>query len=126
MPGPDPHQRDLFSLVAVKPRPATRAGDPDTSRDAATMAANVRASDRRLVLLAHFDHPEGLTDFQLAEVVGRQQTSAGKRRGELRDAELVEATGERRTTPSGARAIVWRLTPAGRAIARALREGWTP
>jgi hypothetical protein len=57
--------------------------------------------------------PDGLTDFELADIMGRQQTSAGKRRGELRDIGLVSDTGYRRPAPSGSMAIVWAITRQG-------------
>jgi hypothetical protein len=46
--------------------------------------------------------------------MSRQQTSVGKRRGELRDLGLIEDSNTARPAPSGALAIVWRLTEAGR------------
>lgn len=65
-----------------------------------------------------------LTDFELASQTGWQQTSIGKRRGECRDAGLIEAAevnGQplRRPSPSGSMAQAWRLTPAGFAYLRA-------
>jgi hypothetical protein len=44
----------------------------------------------------HDANPDGLTDFELGAMVGRQQTSAGKRRGELRDLGYIEETALRR------------------------------
>lgn len=93
--------------------PAARREDPDTSQAAAARSPSGRARDRQAVLAALVDHPHGLTDFELAALVGRQQTSAGKRRGELRDAGFVEATALRRPAPSGSPAIVWRVTQQG-------------
>ena len=99
---------DLFSWAGA------RNTDPETSHLAAEAHPAIRAHDRRLVLRAHAERPNGLTDFELGALVGRQQTSAGKRRGELRDAGLIEATDARRLAPSGSPAIVWRITLAGR------------
>lgn len=93
--------------------PTARVTDPDTSHEAARLAGQTAGSLRRQCLEALAAGP--LTDFELADQVGRQQTSAGKRRGELVAAGFVEATAERRRTPSGARAIVWQITPEGRA-----------
>jgi hypothetical protein len=95
-----------------------RPGDPDTSHEAAARSPSLRARDRRRCLLTHAANPDGLTDFELAALVGRQQTSAGKRRGELRDLGYIEDALERRPAPSGSMAIVWRITPAGSALAR--------
>lgn len=99
--------------------PARRRTDPDTCR----APHPARLSHGRLVaLLAHDDHPGGLTDFELAELTGRAQTSIGKRRGELTGAGLVTATERRRPSPSGSPAVVWQITDAGRRLAADARE----
>lgn len=92
-----------------------RRADPDTSKQA---AREINTGDRAQALRLHYFCPGGLTDFELASLMKRQQTSAGKRRGELRDLGYVEATAVRRASPSGAKAIVWRITPAGEAACR--------
>jgi hypothetical protein len=108
---------DLFEWQAPA---AARDTDPDTSHAAARRSPSLRARDRREALFAHAAYPAGLTDFELGALIGRQQTSAGKRRGELRDAGLIEDAGERRAAPSGASAIVWRITEPGIEAAAAL------
>jgi hypothetical protein len=55
----------------------------------------------------------GMTDFELAERTGVQQTSIGKRRLDLVELGFVEATDRYRPSPSNAPAIVWRSTPKG-------------
>jgi hypothetical protein len=90
-----------------------RNTDPDTSHEAALANRN---TDRARALKAH---PAGLTDYELAEVIDRQQNSAGKRRGELRDLGLVVDSGARRDAPSGASAIVWRLATEAERLQRA-------
>lgn len=100
---------------------AYRQSDPETSRDAAVDAANNAATLRsRCYDLLKGAGAHGLTDFELVDVYQRryqrpaQQTSLGKRRGELRDAGLVEAckTADgslvKRPSPSGSAAIVWK------------------
>lgn len=85
-----------------------RTTDPDTSRAAAELAAQTAPTLRARCLDAlEAAGPDGMTDFELAAVVGRQQTSAGVRRKELVQMGLVVATPMRRPTPSGATAIVW-------------------
>jgi hypothetical protein len=115
---------------------AVRASDPETSRLAAIFVfPNVEAHRARvLAALAHAG-PGGLTDFELEQVVGIKQTSCGKRRGELRDAGLVEALfvvddqhpcGKRpvrRLAPSGTPAQVWVVTDAGVEAAARLAVG---
>jgi hypothetical protein len=105
---------DLFAWAAA------RSTDPDTSHEAAAASPGLRAADRRKVLLIHASYPMGLTDFELAALAARQQTSFGKRRGELRDAGYIVDSSLRRPAPSGASAIVWQITEAGRALARRL------
>lgn len=89
-------------------QPVARRSDPITSHRAAADAKRGAATLRARCLEALRAHPEGLTDFQLADLLGSQQTSAGKRRGELVAAGLVEATEETRPSPSGSQARVWR------------------
>jgi hypothetical protein len=100
-------QSDLFG------EPLARNTDPATSHEAAARMEPLARFDRRLVLIAHASKPAGLTDFELAALMQRQQTSVGKRRGELRDVGYIEATDIRRRSPSGSTAIVWRITEAG-------------
>jgi hypothetical protein len=110
---------DLFSWGLG---PGARPTDPETSHSAANLYPRLRGADRRRVLLVHERHPQGLTDFELAAIVGRQQTSAGKRRGELRDMGLIEDSGFRRAAPSMSPAIVWRITYYGCVWAGRLRN----
>lgn len=114
-------QSALFDLHNPEPDPeplwvpTARKTDPDTSHEAARYAALNAATLRAMALrelVAAGD--AGLTDFELAARCRSQQTSVGKRRGELRDSGLVEDSGERRPSPSGAAAIVWRATEQGR------------
>ncbi len=112
----------LVEPVIEAPNPGVRANDPDTSWEAALGRLGGKAADRRAALEWLFVRPDGLTDFELGEVMGRQQTSAGKRRGELRDLGLVVDTGQRRPAPSGSSAIVWAITAQGMAAREALRR----
>lgn len=109
-------QRTLDDLLAQMPK--TRTLDWSTSIAA---ASGVRASAGRMLALRVLDeNPNGLTDFELADLTAWQQTSIGKRRGELFKAGLVEvatdASGKplKRPAPSGKLALVWRVTAAGR------------
>lgn len=105
--------------LTIDDAPRHRATDPATARRAAAAQTPARMSQGRLeVLAALFSDGPG-TDFELGDRVGRQQTSAGKRRGELVKLGLVERVGVGRA-PSGAAAAVWALTPAGRDFYRSL------
>jgi hypothetical protein len=96
-------------------REAVRATDPVTSLMAAEKIAPHVSTGRMLALKCHYEHPEGLDDFQLSELTGIKQTSVGKRRGELERMGYVEK-GERRVGPSKlTNSIVYsyRITRAG-------------
>ncbi len=101
--------------VAADRRGKARRSDPETSSQAAALPGKGTLRWACLVALGRAGE-HGLTDFELAARVGRQQTSAGKRRGELVEARLVEQTDEKRRAPSGANALVWRITEHGRAV----------
>jgi hypothetical protein len=103
--------------------PGVRNSDPDTSRKAANRHDVGRDTDRAKALLCHYDKRiDGLTDYELADLMGRQQNSAGKRRTELRDSGMVEDTGMRRPAPSGSPCIVWRITSFGIALAEGMQK----
>lgn len=90
--------------------PSVRVNDPDTCVEPSEFRMS---KGRFLALSTHGQHRDGLTDFELADLTGKAQTSVGKRRGELATAGLIVATTERRPSPSGSPAIVWRITPLG-------------
>jgi len=96
-------------VTQVFGRPLARNTDPVTSHMAARLTEPRADTNRALALQVLREHPDGLTDYELADLTGLQQNSIGKRRGELRDAGFVEDSGKRRKTPSGAQGIVWRV-----------------
>jgi hypothetical protein len=106
-------QRDLLVDVPA----GARASDPDTSHEAA--ALNRDLSDKhRLVLQLLADHGAS-TDFDLSQLAARHgitilATSIGKRRHELTVVGFVANSGRRRSTATGASAICWEITGAGR------------
>lgn len=121
-------QPSLFDVHNPAPDPAplwvpvARTTDPPTSHQAAAHAATKAGTMRALALRALVQAGEyGLTDFELARVTDSQQTSIGKRRGELVRMGYVEATGTTRPAPSGLPAMVWRVTAAGRQAHRERR-----
>ncbi len=102
---------------ALAHQPMTRTRDRSTSIAA---AASVRVTESQLLALRTLaEHPAGLTDFELADLTKRQQTSIGKRRVDLYHAGLVEEAIDgqehvlKRPAPSGSPATVWRITQAG-------------
>jgi len=95
---------DVFPIAS-----RVRSTDPETSFLAALGVHQPTDRVRALTALRRAGM-DGLTDFELAAEIGRQQTSAGKRRGELCTLGLVRDSGRRRPAPSGSLAIVWRIT----------------
>lgn len=94
--------------------PVARRSDPGTSHQAAERVMPIAGTDRMNVLIAHWhNRMTGLTDFELAHHLNRQQTSVGKRRGELRDAGMIAPTLDKRSAPSGSPALVWKITQKG-------------
>ena len=97
-----------------------RTGDPDTSHGAAVIALHGAANNRQLALHHHATtEVDGLTDFELAYLAGVQQTSIGKRRGELVKVGYItrlrneDGTSVTRPSPTGTPAAVWAITGAG-------------
>lgn len=94
-----------------------RNTDPATSHAAAASQTPAKLSAGRLLALRTLAEHGPLTDFELAELTGRAQTSIGCRRKDLVRAGLAGDTGQRRLSPSGSTAIVWALTIEGRQAA---------
>lgn len=114
-------QAELFDTLNPEPdpepiwgAPVARNTDPQTAHQAAEHAA-MRAGTMRALALRELAAAgdRGLTDFELAHRTRSQQTSIGKRRGELVRMGLVESAGSTRPSPSGSPAMVWRVTVAG-------------
>lgn len=98
-----------------------RTGDWDTSIEAGELA-DPRGACRAAVSLAHQDHPEGLTDEELYDIVWDRQRAQGasvlwpdgsirKRRTDLKADGIVIATTERRQSAHGRDMVVWRYVP---------------
>ncbi len=99
---------------AALPHRHARNTDPLTSVEAAESVDDIaRRNAHAAIMRALFEHgPQ--TDWQLGRRLGLIATSAGKRRGELRDMGLVADSGHRGPTETGPkRAIRWALTDAG-------------
>lgn len=100
------------------PYPLARNSDPSTSFEAARDASFKASAHRVKALQALFDFGP-MTDFELADATGLQQTSIGKRRKDCQDAGFVDIFTDKdgvkvkRLAPSGSNALVWKLTQAG-------------
>lgn len=128
-------QPTLFErLEPREPRviPARRS-DPSTSHTA-TEQIKVRAGTQRAWLLRAFDRDgfhkrDGLTDEEAMDYASIQWAGSvsehseySKRCSELREAGLIEPTGETRKGASGMDRIVSRITAAGRAVVEGLNQ----
>lgn len=105
--------------ATTSPVLAVRSTDPDTSAEAAWNVGDCR--DIYLAIMEILFEHGPQTDYHLSlklpaklkNVSDVLRTTAGKRRGELRDMELVCNSGFRAKTDTGSTAIRWALTPAG-------------
>lgn len=112
-----PQRRTPDAPTESEARGQDRPGHTRTRKNRAALVG-----DRVRVLFAHAANPDGLTDFELASLVNSQQNSAGKRRHELRNDGYIEQSQFHRAAPSGATAIVWRITETGLELARVMIE----
>jgi hypothetical protein len=93
----------------------TRADDIDTSVQAAEAVKRKLSARMQLVHDVLVEHPDGLTDEELTQIIiGRGHPAGGessyrKRRTDLRNRGLVEDTGERRKNSRGAPVAIWRI-----------------
>jgi hypothetical protein len=110
---------DDAALFAMK---NSRRGDHLNSIRAAQNAYRHAARTRDLALLAHYAHPDGLTDFELAALTNVSQPSIGKRRLDLQREDFITDTGMSRAAPSGSSATVWRITEKGKRAALELKQ----
>jgi hypothetical protein len=93
-----------------------RHDHPPTAHQAAARVAP-RTGTMRHTILTLLDRAPA-TDEELWHRTGYRQDSARPRRVELVSMGYVEASDDTRLTDSGALAIVWRITAAGRAALR--------
>ena len=95
--------------LIFEPSRLARATDPDTSH-AAAQAASVKGPNQRIIVWNTLNRLREATDYEIALAMGILRSSAGKRRQELVELGLVEATDKRRLTDTGSTAIVWRVS----------------
>ena len=99
--------------------PTARHSDPDTSHAAANVAKFSCSKHRKIALLTLYEHGP-LTDFELSDITGIQHSSIGKRRKDCFDYGLVEYyvindVRVKRPTKTGCKALVYVLSPRGKA-----------
>lgn len=85
-----------------------RRTDPETSRDAADSIADVRLILRRKVeRFARAQGALGFTDYDMGMALGDHGSGLRTRRNELTKEGIIVPTEQRRTLPSGRKAVVW-------------------
>lgn len=91
--------------------PLARAGDPETSHEAARSLSHEHLRETQQLVLAWLHEHGPSTDEELvAGLAGRLSPSGARtRRSELVALRVVEDSGERRRIASGRNAIVWRV-----------------
>ena len=97
---------DQLALDFDTPAPFQRHSQ--TSKAAAKQIEPTAGTLRRLVYDAIRARP--MTDAELQEALGLEGSTERPRRREVQRAGLIEDSGDRRPTPSGRLAVVWRAT----------------
>ena len=100
---------DYYS-TAVDELPLFRRSDPETSKAAGRAAREFLGDHERRILEALAEGPG--TKDEIASRCGLTEQQVARRRAGLLRHGLVVLTGERRRTPSGNTAEVWRLNTA--------------
>ncbi len=100
-------QRGLFP-------PFGRTGAPhqphsDTSRAAAEAIVGDLGKLQKVVIDYLRTRPDGATDDEMQLAIPMNPSTQRPRRVELATLEVIEKTGERRSTSSGGKAAVWRV-----------------
>lgn len=99
--------------TAEKVLPLFRSADPQTSRAAGRRArSSGLVSDHERKILAALAAGPGTKD-DIAARCGLTEQQVARRRAAMERRGQVELTGERRVTPSGNTAEVWRLAAGG-------------
>ncbi|MEM7308881.1 MAG: helix-turn-helix domain-containing protein [Planctomycetota bacterium] len=94
--------------AALEATRRARRDDLQTSKDAAGRSIAFSGEHYRRILDAlRALGAAGGTLYEIAEESGIHHVAVARRMGELRRAGLVERPGDKRTTPTGARAAVW-------------------
>jgi hypothetical protein len=114
-PVPEPSLFDLFDApepypVRYAPVPVARITDAETAHMAAASITERAQHDAHAKVLALLAEHGPLSDFDLARLTGRKQTSVGVRRGELVTIGLVVAHDRAGVSDTGSPCTRWALT----------------
>lgn len=105
--------KDQAGTAQYDPRYLARQTDPSTSKAAAAKVVN-RITEIQAQVLDVFDqHPDGLCDFDLEEIMGDHGSTYRTRRAELVERGLLRDAG-RKTERAGRKRVVWVRTEKAR------------
>lgn len=109
----DPPMRvPLEDLIVESPK--SRNSDPWTAKDAGSEQTARKNGPLHAAMLLLLDQRYGLTNEEMLDVLGGAYSSITTRCFELREAGLVEETGETRPSRFGKSMMVWGLSSLGR------------
>ncbi len=114
-------QADLLDWPG-DPGPNVHKNAKDTELEAAEFIATKVTGLRLQALQSLTSAQPGLTGSQVAERMGAWLYSVKPRLTELQRMGLVEDSGERDKNERGRQEVVWRITPAGRALLEGIYE----
>lgn len=86
-----------------------RSTDPDTSQAAAIRSREFSGKHASAIYCWLADHPSGGTKDEISKGTGIDAIAVARRIAELRETAGVYDSGERRKTPTGRLAAVWRV-----------------
>ncbi len=86
------------------------AHDPDTSHGAARQAKGLAARHKTIIVTVLGNMGIGLTSCEISNCCILDYLQVARRIKDLKDDGKVTDTGQRRASPGGRRASVWRLT----------------
>ena len=99
-----------------------RVSDPQTSKAGAESVKVTAKSQAAKLLMAHYRHPDGLTDEEAADIAGLNPRSEYRTRcSTLRNMGLLDDTLFTRQSSMGRQNIVRIITPAGKALIKNLK-----
>lgn len=81
--------------------------DPSTSHEAGIASHGFSENHPKLILAELAKEP--LAAFEIAQRTHLDHTQVNRRMGELKKRELIEPTGQKRKTPNGTNALVYRI-----------------
>jgi hypothetical protein len=113
---------DPPKVTNTRAKAMSRTTDPSTSKRAAAAARYRTGTHKALILLAHGNNPQGLTDEEAAPASGLTYHQAERRCCDLRNDGMLMPNGQERAGTSGSMMRVSVLTDLGFATLRTMKE----